>query len=134
MGVIRNLSAALAAAALLFSALPAHADLIALSCSGSDTTIRIAKDGAIIEAEQKDIKDFSIVVDLEHNTVSGFWPELKLDPIYTPIPITAVDANTLDLERAETYPWARTILLAALSAQPERSARRILLLGRAADH
>jgi len=102
--VIRSLSAALVAAALLFGALPARADSITLSCSGSETTTRTLRDGSVGEAEQKDVKDFSIVVDLDHGTVSGFWPELKLDPVYTPIPITAVDANIVRFGTSRNIP------------------------------
>ena len=40
------------------------------------------------------ITDLSIVIDFDHHTVSGFF--LDLNGFHTPIPVTTIDANSID--------------------------------------
>lgn len=71
----------------------AQAASLTLGCSGTVTTTQIPKAGVANDPTKEKITDFSIVVDFEHRTVSGFWADLN--GVHTPLPITSVDANSV---------------------------------------
>ncbi|MFZ2136186.1 MAG: hypothetical protein WAV78_04485 [Xanthobacteraceae bacterium] len=77
--------------ALSFLASPALAASLTLGCSGTVTTTSFPKGGVAGDAEKESIVDWSVAVDPDERTVSGFWAELN--GVHSPLPIITVDAN-----------------------------------------
>ena len=71
----------------------AQAAPLTLGCSGTLTTTQVPKEGVANDPEKENVVDLSVVIDFEQRTVSGFLREMS--GINTPLPITAVDANSV---------------------------------------
>jgi hypothetical protein len=79
--------------ALLIATSSAEADSLSLVCSGTIKRIAVGKEGAVEDSEKDSVEDFSILLDFDQRTVSGFWAELTGLP--NPIPIIGADANSV---------------------------------------
>jgi hypothetical protein len=69
----------------------AQAAPLTLRCSGISSMPQNPK--LAMGTAPKRITDFSVVVDFEHRTVSGFWTDLN--GVHIPLPITSEDANSI---------------------------------------
>lgn len=78
---------------LLFVATSAGAASLTLGCSGTLTTTDVPKDKVANDPKEEKIFDFSVVVDFDRRSVSGFW--VQMNGVHDLIPITAVDANSV---------------------------------------
>jgi hypothetical protein len=66
---------------------------LTLGCSGTLTTVDVPKDKMANDPKTENIIDFSVVVDLDRRSVSGFWRQTN--GVQELIPITAADANSV---------------------------------------
>jgi hypothetical protein len=78
---------------LLLVATSAGAASLTLGCSGTLTTTDVPKDKVANDPKEEKIVDFSVVVDFDRRSVSGFW--VQMNGVHDLIPITAVDANSV---------------------------------------
>jgi hypothetical protein len=71
----------------------ARAATLTLGCSGTLTTTDMPKDQMASDPKAENIVDFSLVIDFERQSISGFW--WQLNGTHDLIPIVAVDANSV---------------------------------------
>jgi hypothetical protein len=98
-----RLQAGLLLLTVLFVASPAQAAVLTLGCFGASTLVWTPKGGDALEPQKEDLADFSVVVDFEQRTVSGFWVDFdkSRNVVQRALPITAVDANTVNFQNSE---------------------------------
>jgi hypothetical protein len=72
----------------LLLASPVQAASLTLGCSGTLTTMHVSQVGVASDTGKENIVDFSVVIDFDQRTVSGFGGG-------GPLPITAVDVNSV---------------------------------------
>ncbi len=87
--------------ALVFVTSSAQAASLTLGCSGTVTTTEVPKNGVAGEPLKEKVADWSVVVDFDRRTVSGFWAEKN--GLHTPLPITAVDANSVTFKGVRKF-------------------------------
>jgi hypothetical protein len=88
--------------AVSFVATSARAASLTLGCSGTLTTIDVPKDKVAGDPKKENIVDFSVVVDFDRRSVSGFWTQMN--GVHDLIPITAVDANSVKFNDSKNEP------------------------------
>jgi hypothetical protein len=66
------------------------------------TTVEVPKDKVADEPKTENIVDFSVVVDLDRQGVSGFWRHRS--GVQELIPITAADANSVQFKDSKNEP------------------------------
>src|SRR5262245_55601269 len=57
----------------LLLASPVQAGSLTLGCSGTLMTTHVPREGVAGDPEKENIVDFSVVIDFDQRTVSGFW-------------------------------------------------------------
>jgi hypothetical protein len=79
--------------ALLLATSSAEGISLSLDCSGTVKRIAVGQQGAVDDSEKENVEDFSLLLDFDQRTVSGFWAELT--GLRNPIPIIGADANSV---------------------------------------
>jgi hypothetical protein len=83
----------LVATALIGSA---QAASLTLGCSGTLSTVDMPKGKMASDPNVENIVDFSLVIDLDRQSVSGFW--WQLNGTHDLIPIISADANSVSFK------------------------------------
>ena len=76
-----------------FVANSAQATSLTPGCSGTLTTTELPKDKVANDPTKESLVDFSVVVDFDRRSVSGFW--IQMNGVHDLIPIIAIDAQSV---------------------------------------
>ena len=88
--------------AVSFVASSAQAASLTLGCAGTLITTDVPKDKVANDPTEEKVVDFSVVVDFDRRSVSGFW--VQTNGVHDLIPITAADANSVTFKHNRNEP------------------------------
>ena len=76
----------------------AYAASFTLGCSGSVKRSEVPKVGVSGDEKTETIEDMSLIIDLDHRIVSGFWSEGNFGGPQIPLSIISTDPNGVTFE------------------------------------